>query len=361
VDARLDARLDGIGAPLAPAAPGPRVLGRDPFLPGPDPFLERLEEVLGGAAQSRPDAAAPPRETRRSPAPGPEPRSASRAEPREDAPASWAWERLLGEDPRRRLAAFERRVRAAGADPWGLEPSAVRRALPLFLGLYRGWFRVKSAGHEHVPAEGPAVLAANHAGLLPFDGAMTAVDLFLHGDPPRLARALVDRWASELPWVGDALARLGQTAATRSNVAGLLGDRQLVLVFPEGMEGIKKPVTQRYRLQRFHSGFVEEALRAGAPIVPTAILGSENQAPILFDVKPVARLLRLPTAPVTPTFPWLGPLGLLPYPVSYRIVYGAPLDFARYGPEDADDARLVRYLTQRVRRAVQRLVDRERG
>jgi 1-acyl-sn-glycerol-3-phosphate acyltransferase len=235
----------------------------------------------------------------------------------------------------------------------------MKNVFPIFYALYRLYFRVKSEGHENVPSEGPAVLAANHGGLLPFDGAMGIVDLLLHTDPPRLARAIVDRWAGSLPWVNVFYARVGQVVGTRENFGDLLDDGQLVLVFPEGVEGIRKTYAQRHRLQRFHVGFVEQALRSGAPIVPTAVLGSDDQTPILYDVKPLARRLGLPVAPITPTFPWLGPLGLLPYPVSYRIVYGEPLRFhERFGPEGADDARLVRYLANQVRREVQQLIDR---
>ena len=187
------------------------------------------------------------------------------------------------------------------------------------------------------------------------------VDVLLTTDPPRLARAVVDRWAGSLPWVNVFYARVGQVVGTRENCADLLDDGQLLLVFPEGMDGARKPITQRYRLQRFRVGFVEQALRARAPIIPVAFIGSDDQTPILYDVKPLARRLGLPVLPITPTFPWLGPLGLLPYPVSYRIVYGEPLCFhERFGPEGADDARLVRYLANQVRRTVQQLVDRSR-
>jgi 1-acyl-sn-glycerol-3-phosphate acyltransferase len=190
---------------------------------------------------------------------------------------------------------------------------------------------------------------------------MVVIDSLLNTDPPRLPRAIVDRWAGSLPWVNVFYARVGQVIGTRENFADLLDDGQLVLVFPEGIDGIRKTVTQRYRLQRFRVGFVEQALRAGAPIVPVAIIGSDDQTPILYDVKPLARRLGLPVAPITPTFPWMGPLGLLPYPVSYRIVYGEPLRYhERFGPEGADDARLVRYIANQVRRDVQQLVDRSR-
>jgi 1-acyl-sn-glycerol-3-phosphate acyltransferase len=171
----------------------------------------------------------------------------------------------------------------------------------------------------------------------------------------------VDRWAGGLPWINIFYARMGQVVGTRENFTNLLDDGQMVLVFPEGMAGIRKTITQRYRLQNFQVGFIEQALRSRAPIIPMAVIGSDDQAPILFDIKPLARWLRLPVAPITPTFPWLGPLGLLPYPVSYRIVYGEPLAFhERFGPEGADDARLVRYLANQVRRSIQLLIDRRR-
>ncbi len=281
-----------------------------------------------------------------------------------ERPPTRSWiDRLIGEEEQRRLAAISHLVEGeAPFDRFGFSPEAIRNAFPWFHALYRLYFRVKSEGHEHIPAEGPALLVGNHGGLLPFDGALGVVDVLLHTDPPRLARAIVDRWAGSLPWVNVFYARVGQVIGTRENCADLLGDGQLLLVFPEGMDGVSKPITQRYRLQRFRVGFVEQALRARAPIIPVAFIGSDDQTPILYDVKPLARRLGLPVVPITPTFPWLGPLGLLPYPVSYRIVYGEPLHFhERFGPEGADDARLVRYLANQVRRSVQQLVDRSRS
>jgi 1-acyl-sn-glycerol-3-phosphate acyltransferase len=365
-------------------ADGP-ALGRDPFeaVVEVDPFVARLERASLGAAPRprrapRLQAVAPfPRE-----APAPEPaRPAPRGPERPAIPlrrrrapspalaevelpeARGLLDRVLGEDERRRLAALAHLVDGETAyDRYGFSPEAIRAAFPWFHALYRWYFRVRSRGHEHLPVDGPAVLVANHGGLLPFDAAMTVVDVLLHSDPPRLARAVVDRWAGALPWINVFYARVGQVIGTRENFADLLDDGQLVLVFPEGMEGVRKPITQRYRLQGFRVGFIEQALRARAPIVPVAIVGSDDQAPILYDVAPLARALGLPFLPVTPTFPWLGPLGLLPYPVGYRIVYGEPLRFhERFGPEGADDARLVRYLANQVRRAVQLLLDRSRS
>ncbi len=366
---------------------GPRALGHDPFLAdlGPDPFFDRIESLaplLSRAAASllppAPTPSAAARTTRRRQRATPAAASLA-AEPQPHRPRSqWATtphlgevelgerggflERMLPEAERRRLAALDHLVDGeVPYDRYGFSPASVRAAFPFFRALHRLYFRVQSSGHENLPAEGPAILAANHAGLLPFDGAMAVVDVLLHTDPPRLTRTIVDRWAGTLPFVNVFFARVGQVIGTRENVSDLLDDGQLLLVFPEGIDGPRKPITQRYRLQPFHPGFVEESLRTRAPIVPVAILGSDDQTPILFDLKSLARRLGLPALPVTPTFPWLGPLGLLPYPVRYKIVYGEPLNFhERFGPEAVVDARLVHHLTQQVRRTVQQLMDRNR-
>jgi 1-acyl-sn-glycerol-3-phosphate acyltransferase len=364
-----------------PGASG--ALGRDPFAEEAegDPPLERWLDALEGG---RTRAAVPRRGADR-----PAPERRGRPSTVRDGPAAtatlrparrrWATtpslseidlpdaedllDRLLGEDDRRRIAALSHLApNDVPFDRFGFSPKIIRRTFPLAYALYRLYFRVRSEGHEHIPARGPVVLATNHGGLLPFDGAMAIVDVALHTDPPRLARSIVDRWAGTLPWINVFFARVGQVIGTRENFASLLDEGQIVLVFPEGMNGIRKTVTQRHRVQPFHVGFVEQALRCRTPIVPMAIIGSDDQAPILYDVQPLARLLGLPVAPITPTFPWFGPLGLLPYPVSYRIVYGEPLHFQeRFDPEGAEDSRLVRHLANRVRRAVQELVDRGRS
>jgi len=372
--------LDGVPDEVIPGPRGRRrALGSDPFEDSarPDPFCELLEALPPVAARSRrvpavrvaaaprpgPVAPAAPEPARR---PGRRPAVGTRV-PRlselEDPPAEGLLGPLLAPEHRRRLTALAHLVEGgAPYDRFGFSPDVTRRAFPIVHALYRAWFRVRSEGVEHLPAEGAAILAANHAGLLPFDGAMAVLDVVLRTDPPRLPRAVVDRWAGSLPFVNVLFARLGQVVGTRENFADLLDDGQLVLVFPEGMAGVLKRVTQRYRVQSFRTGFVELALERRVPIVPMAIVGSDDQAPILFDLQPVARALGLPALPITPTFPWLGPLGLMPLPVRYRIVYGEPMEFHRqFGPEGANDPRLVRYLSRQVRRRVQQLLDRGRG
>jgi 1-acyl-sn-glycerol-3-phosphate acyltransferase len=354
-----------IGDPAAPA------LGRDPFSERVDfdPFVERLDALHPASSRLRralrPPAPRSPAPRRASGEPLPQlRRSQVPALEEVEIPTRRDWiDRLLGDDERRRLAAVAHLAEGeVPYDRFGFSPDTARAAFPWFQALYRFYFRVRSAGHENIPPEGPALLVGNHGGLLPFDAAMGVVDVVLNTNPPRLPRAIVDRWAGSLPWVNVFYARCGQVIGTRENFSDLLEDGQIVLVFPEGMEGVRKPVTQRYRLQSFRVGFIEHALRARAPIVPVAFVGSDDQAPILYDFKSLAKRLGLPALPITPTFPWLGPLGLLPYPVGYRIVYGEPLPYhERFGPEGADDARLVRYLANQVRRSVQQLVDRNRS
>lgn len=344
-------------------------LGRDPFddLALPEPFEEQLERLESRSGTRKPEAA--PRFERPPLAEPPRP------QPRQPRSRRWVAtpplgeidlpetrdlvDRLLGDHERRVLLSLSGLVEGgAPYDHYGFSPEVLKLSFPLFYALYRYYFRVVSHGHENIPTEGPAILCANHGGLLPFDGAMGVMDVMLRTDPPRLTRSIVDKWAGTLPWVNVFYSRVGQVIGTRENVSDLLSDGQLLLCFPEGMDGIRKPYTQRYKLQNFRVGFVEQALRAGAPIVPMAFVGSDDQAPLLYDVKPLARRLGLPIAPITPTFPWFGPLGLLPYPVRYRIAYGKPLHFhARFGPDDAEDGRLVRYLANQVRRSVQQLVD----
>jgi 1-acyl-sn-glycerol-3-phosphate acyltransferase len=272
-----------------------------------------------------------------------------------DRLAGW----LLDSESEERLRFAAQQLGAYPYDPLGLSARVARRALAFFRLLYRYYFRVESSGHEKIPEKGGAILAANHGGLLPFDATMIIVDLVLRLTPPRVVRTIVERWAGTLPFVNVFFARVGQVIGTRENFRELLRGGQLVLVFPEGIDGIRKRAAERYVLQRFHLGFLEESLRHRVPIIPVAIVGPDDQAPILYDIKPLARLVGLPVFPITPTFPLLGPMGLLPYPVKYEIRYGEPLHFyEEYPPDAVTDPHAVRYMTEQVRRRVQEMVDR---
>jgi 1-acyl-sn-glycerol-3-phosphate acyltransferase len=148
--------------------------------------------------------------------------------------------------------------------------------------------------------------------------------------------------------------KMGTTLACNEDAERLLTEGELVGVFPEGFKGIGKPFRERYTLQRFgRGGFVTAALRTGVPIIPCAIVGAEEIFPMIGNAKTAARLLGLPYFPVTPTFPLLGPLGLLPLPSKWLIAFGAPIETASYGPGAAEDPMLVFNLTDQVRETIQ--------
>ena len=225
-----------------------------------------------------------------------------------------------------RLGKLPNRINEYGYDPYGLSLEWMRRqALPGVL-LYRLYFRTEAFGAPRVPA-GRCLLVANHAGQLPFDAMMLSTAMLLEAEPPRIARGMGEYWIPRLPFVSTAAARGGAMVGTPANCRHMLENEECVMVFPEGVRGISKPFRRRYRLERFGLGFMRLALEARAPIVPVGIVGSEEQQPGIANLAGLARLLGMPAFPITPTFPWLGPLGLLPLPVKYRLHFGAPLEF----------------------------------
>jgi 1-acyl-sn-glycerol-3-phosphate acyltransferase len=239
-------------------------------------------------------------------------------------------------------------------DEWGFDEDFVDLVEPFFGFLYERWWRVRVEGAHRVPAHGRALLASNHAGILPWDATMISMALLREHPLPRHPRFLVLNWAFDLPWISVFMRKVGGVVASPYNALRLLEQDQLVAVFPEGVKGTGKPFAERYRLQRFgRGGFVEIALRAGAPIVPVAVVGSEEIYPKLADVPALARVVGAPFFPVTPTFPWLGPLGVVPLPSKWRIEFCDPIETGRYGPEAASERSLVLELTEQVRETVQ--------
>jgi 1-acyl-sn-glycerol-3-phosphate acyltransferase len=242
-------------------------------------------------------------------------------------------------------------------DEWGFDEDFADLVEPFFGFLYDRWWRVQVEGAHRVPAHGRALLASNHAGILPWDATMISVALLREHPLPRHPRFLVLNWAFDLPWISAFIRRVGGVVASPYNALRLLEQDQLVAVFPEGVKGTGKPFGERYRLQRFgRGGFVEIALRASAPIVPVAVVGSEEIYPKLADVPALARVIGAPFFPVTPTFPWLGPLGVVPLPSKWRIEFCDPIDTAHHGPDAANDRGLVLELTEQVRETVQQAV-----
>ena len=221
--------------------------------------------------------------------------------------------------------------------------------------MYDRWWRVEAAGVRNVPAHGRALLVANHAGILPWDATMMGVAMLREHPLPRYPRFLVLNWAFELPYVGTTIRKVGGMPASPYNAMRLLEQEQLVAVFPEGVKGTSKDFKDRYRLQRFgRGGFVELALRTQSPIVPVAVVGSEEIYPKIGELPLLARLTGAPFFPVTPTFPLLGPLGAVPLPSKWRIEFCDPIDVSAYGPDAAEDRALVFELSEQVRDTIQR-------
>jgi 1-acyl-sn-glycerol-3-phosphate acyltransferase len=234
-----------------------------------------------------------------------------------------------------RLGRIPTRLNAYGYDPWGFHPDTARRAMLLTTLLYRYWFRVETHDIDRIPP-GRVLLIANHGGQIALDAGMVVTACFLKGEPPRVIRGMGEYWLPTVPWVNELMARTGSVVGTRKNCVDLLENEEAVISFPEGIRGMNKLIWERYQLQDFGQGFMRLALEAEAPIVPIAVVGSEEQAPAIANLMPLARLLRAPAFPVTLTWPWFGPLGLVPLPVKYHIYFGEPMRFEG-NPSDEDE------------------------
>jgi len=242
----------------------------------------------------------------------------------------------------------------AELDEFGFDREWTESLLPLFRWAYTSYWHVQTSGVEHVPAEGRALLVSNHAGVLPWDGAMIKTAIFAEHPRPRHARALVANFFFGTPYLGRLLRRTGQTVGHPDDIRRLLEQDELVLVFPEGVKGTGKPFTERYRLRRFgRGGFVQSAIRHRAPIIPVSVVGSEEIYPMLGDSSLLARLTGMPYFPITPTFPWLGPLGLLPLPSNWSIRFHPAVRTDELDPELADDQNVVMEVADRVRETIQ--------
>jgi len=229
---------------------------------------------------------------------------------------------------------------------FGHDPRFLDEISPLLELLYSRYFRVRVLGIEHVPATEPALLVANHSGGLPYDGAMLIHGVRREHPRHRRVRPLVATFAFRSSWMSGVITRMGGVRAASSAARALLRAGELVAVFPEGLHGVGKLFRERYRLERFgRGGFVRLALQAGVPIIPVAIVGAEEIHPVLTKVTALAEPLGIPYIPITPTFPLLGPLGLLPLPTKWTIQFGAPIHVPTEGDVPtviADTAEIVR-------------------
>jgi 1-acyl-sn-glycerol-3-phosphate acyltransferase len=235
----------------------------------------------------------------------------------------------------------------------------VQVAAAVLQAAYRYWWRVAAVGLERVPDTGRVLLVANRGGaLLPYESLMLTIALATEHPARRPLRALIDPWIAHHPLLAQVLAGMGALPATGANLRRLLEHDEAVLLFPEGDRAVAKPFRTRYRLARFGRGaFARVAIETGTPIVPVAVIGTEEVHPVLARLDRPGRLLGLPTLPVTPTFPWLGLAGLLPLPTKWTLHVGEPLDVAaRHAPAAGTDAEAVRQVREQVRERLQALM-----
>ena len=269
--------------------------------------------------------------------------------------ADWV---ALVEELRRRAPTLWMTERSGHVDDFGLDQQTIRHARPVLEYLRQHYWRVDVTGIEELPTDRPILLVANRSGILPYDGLMISHVLAESMSERGRPRFLVADWLITLPFVQPYLARLGGVRACRENADRLLRTGRSVVAFPEGLKGAGKVFRQRYRLQRFgRGGVVRVAIEVGVPMVPVAVIGAEEAHPVLFKMETFARSIGLSFIPVTPTFPLLGPVGLLPLPSKWSIRFGTPLETEHLGAETARDELLVSRMTEDLRSEIQTMVD----
>ncbi len=237
-----------------------------------------------------------------------------------------SWTDRLAGDRAAALLTLRRPANEFGVDRFGFDVDYLLAAAAPLIWLYKNYFRVETHGIDKVP-KGRVLLVANHGGQLPIDGTMVGVAMLLEANPPRALRAMTEKWAATLPFISTIFARSGQIVGTPENCRRLLEAEEAVMVFPEGVRGISKLWPQRYQLQDFGLGFMRLALETNTPIVPIGIVGAEEQAPAVLNLKPLGKLIGFPALPLTVT--------PLPLPTKYRLYFGDPLYFTGL-PDDED-------------------------
>ncbi|TXL90509.1 lysophospholipid acyltransferase family protein [Streptomyces sp. IB2014 016-6] len=333
----------------AAATSGPHSLSSVPDQPDGVEDSPHVDGQTPGPAQ--PDAAAP---GTGGPAMAEDPAGDPAAGATEDGAESGGgdWDRRLAEG----FAFLRRRVTGDyEVDEFGYDKELTDQVLmSLIRPLYANYFRVEVKGIENIPSDGGALVVSNHSGTLPLDGLMMQVAVHDNHPAGRHLRLLAADLVFMLPVVNELARKAGHTLACAEDAERLLQRGEIVGVMPEGFKGLGKPFGERYKLQRFgRGGFVSTALRHGVPIVPCSIVGAEEIYPMIGNSKTLARLLGFPYFPITPTFPWLGPLGALPLPTKWTIQFGEPIPTDGYPPEAAEDPMLMFNLTDQVREQIQ--------
>ena len=275
---------------------------------------------------------------------------------REDAWEDW----IFGLNPfnlRRKYHEASLSLRAEEVDNFGYDPIFSAFVRPLFDFMYTRYWRVSTFGLSHIPTEGPCLLVGNHSGSLPYDATMLKIAVSREHPEHRDVRFMVEDFLFHFPFLGSLMNRFGGVRASQENAEALLRSRAPVVVFPEGVKGLGKLYRDRYHLARFgRGGFIRLCLRTQAPLVPVAFIGPEEIHPMIYRETFFARLMGVPYLPITPTFPWLGPLGMIPLPSKWSIHLLPPVDFSQYDPSAERDRVLVAKLSKQVKEMIQETI-----
>jgi len=226
--------------------------------------------------------------------------------------------RLIPEELDQHIDSIRKPMGTVGYDPWGYNNDAIKYGIAITRQIYEKYFRVEAHGVDQVPDKGPVLIIANHSGQLPIDGLLVGYALSSRKKNPRIPRAMIERFFPTVPWLGNMLNEVGAVLGDPVNCAKMLANDEVVIVFPEGVRGSGKLYSQRYELQRFGNGFMHLAMKYKAPIVPVGVVGCEETIPAIANIKPLAKALGIPYAPVA-----------LPaiLPAKVHLNFGAPMYF----------------------------------
>ncbi len=253
--------------------------------------------------------------------------------------------RLVTEEVEQMVARVPKHVGSFGYDAWGYDESRVKLGAGLSKHLYERYFRVRAHGLENIPAQGRVLIIGNHSGQLPMDGILVGYALLSNPHAPRAARVMFERFLPTVPYLGNLLNNLGGVIGDPLNCARMLQAEEAIIVFPEGVRGSGKPYSKRYQLQRFGNGFVHLAMAHATPIIPVGIVGCEETMPSLGNIKPLAKLLGIPYAPLVPS--------LIPLPARVSLHFGKPI---RISAEACTEQGVTERVDQ-VRNAISDLID----
>ena len=257
-------------------------------------------------------------------------------------------------------AESNRRLRPADqglGETFGYNETQSKTLNALIQFLYRFYWRVEVEGVENIPSQGRALLVGNHSGILPYDSLIVRHAVQMEHPDKRSVWPLIEDFIYYAPVLGTMMSKAGAIRACQENAQRLLKEDELVLVFPEGIKGIEKPNAKRYQLQRFgRGGYIKLCLMTDAPVIPVAIVGSEDVHPVVSNLRLLAKSFNLPYFPITPTWPLLGPLGVLPLPAKWRIRFGEPIYVNQFDPDTANDRVAVQRLSNQIRETIQRML-----